>query len=52
MLYPNSYTWYNIYYSGSVKSYDKEAAKLIRDKLINGMDYFISKYVVIQIELH
>ena len=44
MLYPNSYAWYNIYYSGSVKSYDKEAAKLIRDKLINEMDYFISKY--------
>ena len=44
MLYPNSYAWYNIYYSGSVKSYDKEAAKLIRDKLINEMDYFINKY--------
>ena len=44
MIYPNSYAWYNIYYSGSVKSYDKEAAKLIRDKLINEMDYFISKH--------
>ena len=44
ILYPNSYAWYNIYYSGSVKSYDKEAAKLIRDKLINEMDYFINKY--------
>ena len=44
ILFPNSYAWYNIYYSGSVKSYDKEAAKLIRDKLINEMDYFISKY--------
>ena len=31
MLYPNSYAWYNIYYSGSVKSYDKEAAKLINE---------------------
>ena len=43
-LYPNSFAWYNIYYSGSVKSYDKEAAKLIKDKLINEMDYFINKY--------
>ena len=28
ILYPNSYAWYNIYYSGSVKSYDKEACLL------------------------
>ena len=43
-LYPNSYAWYNIYYSGSVKSYDKVAAKLIRDKLIDEMNYFIKTY--------
>ena len=43
-LYPNSFAWYNIYYSGSVKSYDKEAAKLIKDKLISEMSYFIKKY--------
>ena len=43
-LFPNSFAWYNIYYSGSVKSYDKEAAKLIKDKLINEMSYFIKKY--------
>ncbi len=43
-LYSNSYAWYNIFYSGSVKGYDKEAAKFIRDKLINEMDYFINKY--------
>lgn len=44
MLYPNSYAWYNIFFSGSVKRYDKEAAKFIRDKIINEMDYFINKY--------
>lgn len=44
MLYHNSYAWYNIFFSGSVKRYDKEAAKFIRDKLINEMDYFINKY--------
>ena len=43
-LYPNSYAWYNIFYSVSVKTYDKEAAKFIRDKLINEIDYFINKY--------
>ena len=44
MLYPNSYAWYNIYYSGSVKSYDKEAAKLIKNQFISEMNYFIKKY--------
>jgi len=44
MLNPNSFAWYNIYYSGSVKSYDKEAAKVIKDKLISEMSYFIKKY--------
>ena len=44
MLYPNSYAWYNIYYSGSVKSYDKEAAKLIKNQFISEINYFIKKY--------
>ena len=43
-LYPNSFAWYNIYYSGNVKSYDKEYAKLIKNKLINEMNYFTKKY--------
>ncbi len=43
-LFPNSYAWYEIYYNGSVKNYDIEGAKQIRDKLINELDYFIEKY--------
>ena len=43
-LYPNSFAWYNIYYSRNVKSYDKEYAKLIKNKLINEMNYFTKKY--------
>ena len=43
-LFPNSYAWYNIYYDGSVKSYDIKGAQQIRDKLIDELDYFIEKY--------
>ena len=43
-LFPNSYAWYNIYYDGSVKNYDIQGAKQIRNKLIDELDYFIDKY--------
>tara|TARA_B100001093_G_scaffold100757_1_gene92860 strand:- start:6220 stop:6855 length:636 start_codon:yes stop_codon:yes gene_type:complete len=43
-LFTNSYAWYNIYYSGSVKNYDLNAAKDIRDKIINELDFFIDKF--------
>lgn len=43
-LFPNSYAWYNIYYNGSVKSYDIPAAKEVRDKLIKEIDFLVEKY--------
>tara|TARA_B100000482_G_scaffold77935_1_gene55302 strand:+ start:930 stop:1565 length:636 start_codon:yes stop_codon:yes gene_type:complete len=43
-LFPNSYAWYNIYYSGSVKSYDLIAAKDIRDKIIKELDFLIKEF--------
>ena len=43
-LFPNSYAWYNIYYSSSVKSYDLIAAKDIRDKIIKELDFLIKEF--------